>query len=293
MQNKIDCIYDKYLHFFNKELNEYLLGLDMQSPKTIRDVMSYALLNGGKRVRPILCLSVADILNIPLERVKYFAMALEMIHSYSLVHDDLPSMDNDDFRRGKPSTHKMFGEAFGVLGGDALLNLAVETCLKTPNFDINCVEAMQALFQNSGYSGMIAGQVLDLEYEKSNISDLKLLEEIFINKTSKLLISPVIISSILADKAYYDEFYNYGLNLGLFFQITDDILDFTGSLETLGKTPMKDANSNKATSVTILGIEGAKKLAKTYYNKCISSIDKVPNNQFLIDFAKKVFERQS
>ena len=198
--------YNRYYEIFNGYLLEVLSSLDKSAPKTIIDAMTYAVQNGGKRVRPILCLATAELLNIPFEKVKEFSVALECIHSYSLVHDDLPAMDNDDYRRGKLSTHKKFGEANGILAGDALLNFAFELCLNKNNFDLLDVKALNVLATCAGYRGMIAGQVLDLENEESCEYNQKILYSIYENKTAKLLTAPMLIASELSGGKYYEQF---------------------------------------------------------------------------------------
>ena len=157
--------YQNYLNIFNAELDKAIKNLD-ELPALLKESMSYSILNGGKRVRPVLCLAVSDMLGVDLTLIKEFAVAIECIHSYSLVHDDLPAMDNDDYRRGKLSTHKKFGEAFGILAGDALLNFAFEYPLNKENFTTKDACALKVLGECAGSKGMILGQVLDLQNEK-------------------------------------------------------------------------------------------------------------------------------
>ena len=285
--------YNRYLSIFNEYLNSYLSSLEENSPKNIRDVMSYALLNGGKRVRPVLCLATAKMLGLDFSVVLPFALAIEMIHSYSLVHDDLPAMDNDDYRRGKLSTHKAFGEAMGILAGDGLLNLSVEVCLSADPFDSRHLRAMQHIYDFSGYKGMIGGQVLDILSEDNNQAILQDILKIYENKTAKLITLPLIVASELANKKYFDNLFKYGYSLGLCFQIIDDIMDEIGTLESIGKTPKKDAKMGKNTSVSILGIDEAKELAFSYYNDCLESIKDIPNNDFLLELAKFLLERNN
>ncbi len=292
MQINIDKEYAFYLEKFNTYLTEYLSLLDENAPKLIKDAMSYAMQNGGKRVRPVLCLAVSDLLGVDERKSLKFALAIEMIHAYSLVHDDLPAMDNDDFRRGKPSTHKAFGEAFGILAGDGLLNLAMEVCLSFENIDLCYINAMRTLFDYSGYKGMIGGQVLDITYEKQPTSDFETLIKIFENKTAKLLSAPLLCASNLANNKYHSELKTYGYYLGLCFQVVDDIMDVEGTLDSIGKTPLKDQNTDKLTSVKILGINGAKHIAKEYYLKAVDAISSIPNNEFLLGFAQKLFLRK-
>lgn len=282
-----------YINRFNKVLIEYLNSIQKEVPKNLFDAIEYSLTPGGKRVRPVLCYAVADTLGVDLSCVDYYAMAVEMIHSYSLVHDDLPCMDDDDYRRGKLSTHKKFGEAMGVLSGDGLLNLSMETALKKEVFNNNDFLALKVLFDCSGINGMIKGQVLDLENESNTNADESVMQEISINKTSKLITAPILISSIMANSQYYSLFNEYGKLLGLLFQITDDILDVESSFEELGKTPNKDQKTDKSSAIKIYGLQGAKVKATSIYNRCIEILTSIPNTEFLIEFTKKIYKRKS
>ncbi|MBO5714403.1 MAG: polyprenyl synthetase family protein [Clostridia bacterium] len=282
-----------YINRFNTVLSEYLKSIEKDVPKNLFDAIEYSLTPGGKRVRPVLCYAVADALGVELESVDYYSMAVELIHSYSLVHDDLPCMDDDDYRRGKLSTHKQFGEAMGVLAGDGLLNLSFETALKKQtNFSLD-ISALKVLFDCSGIFGMIKGQVLDLENENNSNATEQLMQDISINKTSKLITAPILISSIMSGSKYYDLFNEYGTLLGLLFQITDDILDVESSFEELGKTPNKDQKTDKSSAVKIYGLEGAKNKATTMYNRCIEILNSIPNTEFLVNFTQKIYKRKS
>ena len=202
MIEKFSERYTDYLNQFNKYLNEVICSLSSNAPQVIRDAMIYAVDGGGKRIRPILCIATADALGLAFDDIKEFALAIEIIHSYSLVHDDLPAMDNDDYRRGKLSTHKKFGEANGILTGDALLNFAFELCLSKKGFSENNAKALLEIAKCAGYSGMIGGQVLDLQSNNDFFNDEKTLYQIIENKTSKLLIAPLLVASILSDCTY-------------------------------------------------------------------------------------------
>lgn len=291
--SKVDDKYAEYLNIFNGYLQEFILCLEKNTPEIIREAIIYSLNNGGKRVRPVLCLAVADALGVSFERVKNYCIAVELIHTYSLVHDDLPAMDNDDYRRGKLSTHKKFGEAFGILAGDALLNLAFEKCLDNSEFCKKDLDACKVLFDFSGYKGMVSGQVLDLQNENSNFISEQMLNDVYYNKTAKLLTAPLLIPSILAENKHYDNLMEYGLNLGMTFQIVDDLMDVEGSFESIGKTPNKDVGVDKLTSIKVYGLDGARKKAKEYYLKTLEAVKDVENNEFLVSFAKKLFERKS
>lgn len=290
MQNNYSNEYNGYVKIFENELNKALTSIN-KIPEILRQSMSYAIKDGGKRIRPVLCLSVAKMLGISINLVKEFAVAVEMIHSYSLVHDDLPAMDNDDFRRGKLSTHKKFGEANGILAGDALLNFAFEYVLAKNDFSIKDYKALKLLSEYAGCSGMIAGQVLDLTNEKSNTANEEILYSIYENKTAKLIMAPILISSIIADNLYYNQLKEYAYNLGIMFQISDDILDVKGDISNIGKTPHKDELSDKLTSIKVFGLDGAIKRKEYHYEKCIESLSKISNNNFLLTLTKNMFER--
>lgn len=287
-----DLIHNNYIEYFNKSYLETMSKLNVNAPKLIRDAMIYATEDGGKRIRPVLCYATCEMFNLPLEKVKEFALAIEFIHSYSLVHDDLPCMDNDDYRRGKFSTHKKFGYANGVLAGDALLNFAFELCLSKDDFDKNCVKALKILAEFSGYSGMIGGQILDLANEKNNVVSEDVLYDIYVNKTSKLITAPLLIASAIANDIYYDELKEFGFNLGILFQITDDILDEESSLSDLGKTPHKDKEAEKFTSIKVFGLDGAKNKAKEHYEVCKNILNKIENSQFLLALLDKIYFRK-
>ncbi len=284
--------YNQYLEYFNNSYNQVISELNKGAPGKIRDAMIYATEGGGKRIRPILCYATCDMLGVPIKEVEYFSIAIELIHSYSLVHDDLPCMDNDEFRRGKPSTHKKFGEAYAVLAGDALLNYAFELCLSKKDFTSKDALALKILAEYAGYSGMIGGQVLDLENEKNSIIDEQVLYNIYINKTSKLITAPLLMASVISDNKFYSELKEFGYNLGILFQITDDILDEESSLTDLGKTPHKDKEADKFTSIKIFGIEGAKNKASELYNLCKAILSKIPNSDFLLGFLDKIYCRK-
>lgn len=282
--------YQEYLTFFNNGLETFLGNLK-DVPENLLSAVKYSVTGGGKRVRPVLCLAVADALGVDLNKVISHALAVEFIHSYSLVHDDLPSMDNDDYRRGKLSTHKKFGEAIGVLTGDALLNLAFETVLSKNDFDLLDAKGLKILAEYAGQNGMIKGQVLDLEGEKSNDLSEEKLYEIIINKTSKLITAPLLVSSVLSGGKYFDILKEYGYNLGFLFQITDDIFDVTETLEIIGKTPNKD--KDKITAVNVYGLENARAKAKELYLKCLDLISNVDELAFLREFTEYIYNRKN
>ena len=249
----------------NKEFEDYLLmRVHENDDCRTKDAMAYSLMNGGKRVRPTLLFSVLEGYGIDA-RVGYpCACAIEMIHTYSLVHDDLPAMDNDDLRRGKPSCHKAYDEATAILAGDGLLTKAFEVALDSECSAEQKVALVKALSWYAGIDGMIYGQTLDLQSENDPNPTLSLLQEIDHYKTSKLLTLPLVCGCILANK--FDDvehFRKIGLVLGLEFQMQDDILDVTGSEEVVGKS-LSDVDNHKVTAVSLLGLQGAKDMVASY-----------------------------
>ena len=283
---------DKYLLEISNYINDFF-DKSVNIPENLLTAMKYSVINGGKRVRPLLCLATANMLGQNEKSVINYAVAIEFIHSYSLVHDDLPCMDNDDYRRGQLSTHKKFGEAIGVLTGDALLNSAIEIALNKENQNSNDFEALSLLFNYAGANGMIAGQIYDLEYENSLVKTEEILFKISENKTAKLIQAPILVASIIANKKYFNELKEYAYNLGVLFQITDDIFDEVGTLETIGKTPKKDEKSDKLTAISIFGLNGAKEKAKEIYQKCMQILLKIENSEFLQNFTKQLYERNN
>lgn len=236
------------------------------APAELRRSMEYSLLAGGKRLRPCLCLESAAMLGADEADAMPIACALEMIHTYSLIHDDLPCMDNDDMRRGRPSNHKVFGESGAMLAGDGLLSLAFETMLGSgTHAAANAPRYYEACFEvarGAGVAGMVAGQSLDLAQTGLG-GDMATLEAIQNRKTGAMIEAALASGAIIAN-ANADELAAiraYAQNFGRLFQITDDLLDVLGSNAAMGKTLGKDAEENKLTAVTLLGIEGAKQYA--------------------------------
>lgn len=250
--------YENYVAEFEKYLTEYAEKF-FTKPELLGESMKYSLLNGGKRIRPVLALATADVLGVSKEEILPFALALEMIHTYSLIHDDLPAMDNDDFRRGKQSNHKVFGEGNAILAGDGLLNEAYAICFKECMKGEKYVLASRFLNECAGVFGMIAGQSADLYFsENQNAFTEEDLSYVYEQKTGKLLLAPVIIASILKNNKNYLTLESFGKLLGKLFQMTDDILDVTGDFALLGKTLGKDEVENKLTCIRVYGLEGAK-----------------------------------
>ena len=234
---------------------------------TVAQAMAYACAGGGKRIRPVLVLEFCRLCGGDAAAAMPFAAAIEMIHSYSLVHDDLPCMDNSLMRRGRPSTHAVYGETMALLAGDGLLNLAFETMLRPENGVAipadRVLGAASALADGAGIEGMVGGQVIDLESEGKAV-DLPVLEALQQGKTAALLIAACVMGARLAGASAGQEEAArlYGENVGLSFQIIDDILDVTATAEQLGKPVGSDADNEKVTYVSLLGIEKARQLAQ-------------------------------
>ena len=285
--------YSEYLSKFNTYAEKFLNGIQTKPP-VLGESIKYSFLNGGKRIRPVLALATAEVLSLDEEKILPFALALEMIHTYSLIHDDLPAMDNDDFRRGQPSNHKAFGEGNAILAGDALLNTAYSICFTECGKGEEQICAANILCECAGINGMIAGQSADLAFEKQeNLPTERDLFYVYERKTGKLLTSAVTMPSVLARNKYYFELEKFGLSLGMLFQITDDILDEVGEFEKLGKSIGKDKKENKLTSVKLYGIGGAKVHADMYAQDCYAILDALDGDtSFLRDLVSYVRERE-
>lgn len=249
--------------FFEKKLKSFCENEDQRIPRRLCSSMNYSLLAGGKRIRPVLCMSGAELFGLSYEAVFPMALALEMVHTASLIHDDLPCMDNDSLRRGKPTNHKVYGETLALLAGDALFLYSFETALTglmKLNFDAERVEKALLVFaQALGPVGICGGQVLDSDRE-SQSSDRDFVSKIASMKTMVLIRAALCTGAILggADRSDLQCLMKYGENVGLAFQISDDVLDCTGSQEKMGKTLGKDEEQNKITFVRAYGIEGAR-----------------------------------
>ena len=248
--------------FVEDSINLFLNELTY--PTQIAEGMKYAVLNGGKRIRPILLLMILDLFDKDEKLGVPSAAALEMIHSYSLVHDDLPALDNDDYRRGKLTTHKKFGEAEGILIGDALLTHAFYILTEknlNPLSPEKIVEIVRLTSSYAGINGMIGGQMIDIESENKKI-DMETLKYIHKNKTGKLLRLPIEIGCVISEtsKDIREKLEKFADLIGLAFQIKDDILDIEGDFETLGKPIGSDAELNKSTYPSLIGLDESKKL---------------------------------
>lgn len=243
------------------------------APEILHSAMRYSALGGGKRVRALLCYAAADLCDTKLEVADAAASAVELIHAYSLVHDDMPCMDDDDLRRGKPSCHKQFDDATALLVGDALQSLAFE-CLAKPNLCQNAslqLHMLHILAQASGSLGMAGGQAIDLASVGKSLTQTEL-AAMHKLKTGALIQAAVLLGATNASASQINAIKTYAQNIGLAFQVVDDILDVEADSLTLGKTAGKDANNNKPTYVTILGLGAAKVHAQQLYNTAIIAI---------------------
>ena len=286
--------YEKYLAKFEKYALNYMEQIQTK-PRVLGESMRYSLLSGGKRIRPVLALACADVLGISEEDILPFALALEMIHTYSLIHDDLPAMDNDDFRRGKPTSHKAFGEANAILAGDALLNESYGICLNESMKGEKYAVAAKFLNECAGIQGMIVGQSADIYYSAlgQDVSEEDLLY-IYEHKTGKLILAPISIVSILAGGKYYVEMESFGKLLGRLFQMTDDILDVTGDFNDLGKNVGKDEGKNKLTCIRVYGLEGAKVRADMCARDCHAVLEGIDGDtSFLHELVDYVLNRKN
>jgi len=253
------------------ELNK-LLPAASEAPEKIHQAIRWSMFAGGKRFRPALLIATGETFDAPVEVLIKTACAFEMIHTYSLIHDDLPSMDDDDLRRGRPTCHVRFGEAAAILAGDALQTLAFRTIAADENLDLTTrVALISELARAAGTpEGMVAGQALDMEAEARHVNAREL-EEIHRLKTGALIVAATRSGAIIgkANEAELKAVTAYGSQLGLLFQITDDLLDVTASAEDLGKTPGKDAESRKATYPGLYGIEETREAAvKAHRTAC-------------------------
>lgn len=266
--------------------------------RTVIESMEYSMKAGGKRLRPVLLLEVCKMVGGNIKDAMPFALAMEMIHTYSLIHDDLPAMDNDDYRRGKPTNHKVYGEGIAILAGDGLLNLAFETMLEkinnNPDFFNRGISTMHLISRASGINGMIGGQVVDLESEGKKI-DLETLDFIHHNKTSALIEASINAGAIIggATEEQYRNLEIYGKSIGLTFQIIDDILDVIGDEKKLGKRIGSDQDNKKSTYPSIYGIDESKKIASRLIKNGIEALKGFDEKaDFLRDLAKYLEDRE-
>lgn len=287
---------EKYVEIINSAFQKYVYPVK-DGQDYVVDAMNYSVTNGGKRIRPVLVLEFCRVCGGNVEDALALACAVEMIHTYSLIHDDLPCMDNDDMRRGKPSCHKAFGEEYALLAGDGLLTLAFETALKDGNGILpeNKIKAVKALAFLAGVSGMVGGQVLDLQSESTEPT-LKKLQTIDALKTGALIKASVLLGCYAAnvtDDERINAAVKYAENIGLAFQIVDDILDVTSDSVTLGKPVGSDEKNEKITYVSLMGIEKSKQTVKELTDGATDALKVFGNDtDFLKNLALSLADRK-
>ena len=272
----------------SKQSIEQWLSTVLHSPipeyKRLYEAMNYSLLQGGKRIRPILTKAVLDAMKVDASLYKEFLCALECIHTYSLIHDDLPAMDDDDYRRGNLTNHKVYGDGMAILAGDGLLTYAFQLCSENTTASAEQkIKAIQCLATAAGPEGMVGGQAFDLLSEGKHIplEELKILHS---GKTGALFNAAIELGLILsnADQAKYAAYMTYANCLGLLFQITDDILDVTGTIEELGKTPGSDIRQDKSTYVSLLGLDEARNEAHAVAQKAHAALATIEDDTHIL-----------
>ena len=286
---------NKYLSMIEDYLPQLLPAIECSEQSVIKS-LRYSLLLPGKRLRPTLLLAFCDLCGGDINAALPYACAVEMIHAYSLIHDDLPCMDNDDLRRGKPSNHIVFGEDIALLAGDALQSLAYEVMLSDSaieSFGVKGAKAAGILAKASGATGMVGGQVIDLETEGKNPT-LETIKEMYSKKTGMLIKAPCLMGCVLAgaDEEKLKAAEVYAEKIGLAFQIVDDILDIVSDTKTLGKPVGSDAENKKVTYVTLLGIDVSRQTVDNLTNEAINTLDIFESNScFLRTLAEQLSKR--
>ncbi len=277
-------VFKQYQNRINGFLQQQLDQYRTEATK-LKSSMSYSLLSGGKRIRPLLAYATAESIKCDVSVADNIAAAIEMIHAYSLIHDDLPAMDDDDLRRGQPTNHIKFDEATAILAGDALQSLAFETLSLTPTDPTITVNLVRSLAQYSGLIGMAGGQSLDLIAE-NRLANLQHLQSIHSAKTGALLTacSSLVIKTLpTISKSHQDLFLQFAYHFGVAFQITDDILDVTQDTATLGKPAHSDTKNNKSTYPSLLGIKRAKLKAKEHIGSAYKALENLPYDTELLE----------
>ena len=267
--------FERYLTMVEQALDEAVPAPKEESlDRTVWEAMRYSLLVGGKRIRPVLTLAFAELCGGSAQQALPFACAVEMVHTYSLIHDDLPCMDDDDLRRGKPTNHKVFGEAMALLAGDGLLTRAFEQALAFSGPSSDAVRGASVLARCAGASGMVGGQCVDLSAQGKEV-DLSLLQQMDLGKTVALISAACQMGCIAAGAGdgQLEAARRYAEGLGMAFQIRDDILDVEGDAKTLGKNVGMDSARDKRNYVSLLGVEEAQRLVESYTDQAISALE--------------------
>jgi geranylgeranyl diphosphate synthase type II len=274
---------------------------ELKPLNSLRKAIRHSLLDGGKRIRPILAIASFEAVGGKGDPILPFACALEMIHTYSLIHDDLPAMDNDDYRRGKPTCHKMFGEAVGILAGDGLLTEAFQLMTHRSSWDdashdkALILDVVHEIAQAAGISGMVGGQVADIEFEGKEV-DLPQLQYIHTHKTGAMILASIRVGARLggADEETLRAFTRYGEGIGLAFQIADDILNVEGKAIALGKSTGTDVSRGKATYPSLFGLEESKRRATELVQLAVASLAPYgPGAEPLREIARFIIEREN
>ena len=295
----MDRTFEEYKALVEEHLMDFIPNIDNKSI-SLYESMKYSLTAGGKRIRPVMLLAACEFAGGDVMEALPYACAVEYLHTYSLIHDDLPAMDNDDLRRGLPTNHKVFGEAQAILAGDGLLNCSFEAAVKdmmlyfdSPEKIKKRIKACNEIAKGAGVRGMIAGQVSDMEAENTPASN-ELLEYIHLNKTGALFTSSIKAGLHLGNPTpeMLDDFTKYGENLGLAFQIADDILDVIGTTEELGKEAGSDIKQHKNTYISINGLEAAKARLNELSNNALSALEHYYDNaeffnKLVLDLAER------
>ena len=286
--------YEEYRIQVENSLSPMLESLG-EIPDRLLEAMRYSLEAGGKRLRPVMLLAACEMAGGDPATALPFACAIEMIHTYSLIHDDLPAMDNDDLRRGKPTNHKVFGEDLAILAGDGLLNAAAELMTRSALKigDSRGVRAMEMIMRHAGVTGMIAGQTEDVLSEGEKPRE-DLVSYIHSHKTADLLEAPMEAGLVLAgaDEAQIRAGHEYGYHLGLAFQMTDDLLDVTGDAALMGKNTGMDAAMDKMTWVALRGVEGTRRDAAEQVELAVKAIDSLPwEHGFFTELVRGIISR--
>lgn len=267
--------FERYLTMVEQALEEAVPAPKEESlDRTVWEAMRYSLLVGGKRIRPVLTLAFAELCGGSAQQALPFACAVEMVHTYSLIHDDLPCMDDDDLRRGKPTNHKVFGEAMALLAGDGLLTRAFEQALAFSGPSSDAVRGASVLARCAGASGMVGGQCVDLSAQGKEV-DISLLQQMDQGKTVALISAACQMGCIAAGAGdgQLEAARRYAEGLGMAFQIRDDILDVEGDAKTLGKNVGMDSARDKRNYVSLLGVEEAQRLVESYTDQAISALE--------------------
>lgn len=287
------------LRYYQQRTNDLMLcqiDQSMAIPSSLQQAIRYSVANGGKRLRPCLVYITAHLFNTPASQCDAAAMAVEYIHTYSLIHDDLPAMDDDDMRRGQPSCHVAYDEATAILAGDALQSLAFETLSTDSPWHSSeqQLRMINTLSQAVGASGMVGGQMLDLDAENNHVAYAQL-QTIHLMKTGALIQASIILGAICAhieDDRILHALSKFGHHIGLAFQIQDDILDVTADSETLGKPSQSDIAANKSTYVSLLGVEKAKQTRDQQLQMALDALHKIDNDTTNLEqLANKLVQR--